>query len=121
MACAPIPSSKVAVTQAGSPTSSGCIHCCQLAVLCFLRPRLGPAASKHLDRLECRHNPGLDNGYELQGGGLSLTWTGLSGVQIDATAATRFTSNPARDPVTGDDADGSRRELQLWISARWSL
>jgi hemolysin activation/secretion protein len=66
-------------------------------------------------------NPGLDNGYELQGGGLSLTWTGLSGVQIDATAATRFTSNPARDPVTGDDADGSRREPQLWISARWSL
>ncbi|MFC4314734.1 ShlB/FhaC/HecB family hemolysin secretion/activation protein [Steroidobacter flavus] len=66
-------------------------------------------------------NPNLDNRYELQGGGLSVRWTAFSGVEIDATAATRFASNPARDPVTGDDADGSRREPQLWISARWAL
>ncbi|WP_116808530.1 ShlB/FhaC/HecB family hemolysin secretion/activation protein [Steroidobacter cummioxidans] len=66
-------------------------------------------------------NPNLDNRYELQGGGVSVTWTAFSGVEIDASAATRFAGNPGRDPVSGNDADGSRREPQLWISARWSL
>src|SRR5690606_25125967 len=66
-------------------------------------------------------NPDLDNRYELQCRGVSGTWAAFSGLAMHATAATRFARNPGRDPVTGNDADGSRREPQLWISARWAL
>lgn len=63
----------------------------------------------------------LRNRYTLDGMGGSIAWSGWPGLEVRATAATRFGGNPAADPLTGDDGDGSRHEPQVWITARWHL
>lgn len=63
----------------------------------------------------------LRNRYSLDGAGASVAWSGFSGLEVRATAATRFGGNPGADPVTGDDGDGARHEPQVWVTARWHL
>lgn len=64
-------------------------------------------------------NPGQRNSYSLQGTGMSLGWTPTANVELHAAVATRTSRNPARDPDTGADGDGSRHEPQLWVTSRW--
>jgi hemolysin activation/secretion protein len=63
----------------------------------------------------------LRNRYSLDGVGVSVAWSGFSGFEVRATAATRFGGNPGADPVTGNDGDGARHEPQVWVNVRWHL
>lgn len=62
----------------------------------------------------------LRNQYTLDGAGMTVAWSGLSGLEVRTTLATRFGDNPARDEA-GNDNDGSLHEPQLWLNARWRM
>jgi hemolysin activation/secretion protein len=57
------------------------------------------------------------NAQTLQGKGLSLTWRSLQGHELAATWSRRNGSNPAANPSTGPDRDGTRTLNRLWLSA----
>ncbi len=63
----------------------------------------------------------LDNQHSLQGIGASLGWSSASGIELHGTVATRTAGNPASDPLTHRDSDGSRREPQFWLTSRWEF
>jgi hemolysin activation/secretion protein len=56
------------------------------------------------------------NTYELDGAGISLSWTGPKGLSLEATYAHRLNDNP-NPTATGKDQDGSLRKDRLWLSA----
>ena len=55
------------------------------------------------------------NEYTLDGVGLGLTWTPASWCMVKGVVATRIKSNPAADPIMGNDADGTKREPRFWL------
>lgn len=57
------------------------------------------------------------NTQTLQGKGLSLSWRSLQGHELAATWSRRNGSNPAANPSTGPDRDGTRTLNRLWLSA----
>ena len=60
------------------------------------------------------------NRFHLAGNGLELAWDAPGTVQVRAALAHRQGSNPTRNPVTGLDADGTRRETRALLSiAKW--
>jgi hemolysin activation/secretion protein len=63
----------------------------------------------------------LTNRYALQGIGTSLGWSSPRGIELHATVASRTAGNPASDPLTHRDSDGSRREPQFWLTSRWQF
>jgi hemolysin activation/secretion protein len=58
-----------------------------------------------------------NNAQNLQGLGLSLNWRSLQGHQMSATWSRRLGHNPAANPNTGTDTDGTRTLNRLWLSA----
>lgn len=58
-----------------------------------------------------------NNAQNLQGLGLSLNWRSLQGHQMSATWSRRLGHNPAANPNTGADTDGTRTLNRLWLSA----
>lgn len=57
------------------------------------------------------------NTQVLRGAGLSLNWRSLQGHELSATWSRRHGSNPAANPTTGADSDGTRTLNRLWLSA----
>jgi len=57
------------------------------------------------------------NTQSLQGTGLSLSWRSLQGHELAATWSRRSGQNPAANPSTGADSDGTRTLNRLWLSA----
>lgn len=57
------------------------------------------------------------NGYDLSGAGFGINWGQASDLAIRASVAWRLGSNPARNPATGLDADGTRRDPRVWVTA----
>ena len=57
------------------------------------------------------------NSQSLQGVGLSLTWSSAQGHELVATWSHRVGQNPAANPITGADSDGTRTLNRLWLSA----
>ena len=57
------------------------------------------------------------NTQSLQGAGLSLNWRSLQGHELSATWSRRSGQNPAANPSTGADSDGTRTLNRLWLSA----
>ena len=58
-----------------------------------------------------------NNAQTLQGLGLSLNWRSLQGHELSATWSHRSGQNPAANPSTGADSDGTRTLNRLWLSA----
>ena len=58
-----------------------------------------------------------NNAQTLQGLGLSLNWRSLQGHELSATWSRRSGQNPAANPSTGADSDGTRTLNRLWLSA----
>lgn len=56
------------------------------------------------------------NVYALEGAGVSLSMTISPRLQVSATAAQRIGDNPAANPETGADGDGTKRDTQVWLS-----
>jgi hemolysin activation/secretion protein len=65
--------------------------------------------------------PSLRNHYALQGAGTSIGWSTPGGFSLRGSVATRTAKNPARDPLSGADGDGTSREPQLWFVSRWEF
>jgi len=61
-------------------------------------------------------NPDLDNRYTLRGAGTGLTLSLPAGFSARADVAWRIGDNPARDPDTGKDTDGTKRNPRVWAS-----
>lgn len=60
------------------------------------------------------------NWLHLRGSGAELSWDGPGAVQVRAALAHRHGSNPARNPVTLADADGTRKETRALLSvSKW--
>lgn len=57
------------------------------------------------------------NVQSLQGHGLTLSWRSRQGHDISATWSRRQGVNPAANPTTGADSDGTLKVHRLWISA----
>ncbi len=57
------------------------------------------------------------NTQSLQGTGLTLLWRGQQGQELSATWSRRIGSNPAAQPSTGADSDGTLKLNRLWLSA----
>lgn len=57
------------------------------------------------------------NTQSLQGAGLSLIWRSVQGHELAATWSRRSGQNPAANPSTGSDSDGTRTLNRLWLSA----
>lgn len=57
------------------------------------------------------------NNQTLQGVGLSLNWRDTEGRELTATWSRRMGHNPAANPTTGADSDGTRTLNRLWLSA----
>ena len=57
------------------------------------------------------------NTQSLQGKGLTLSWRSLQGHELAATWSRRSGQNPAANPITGADSDGTRTLNRLWLSA----
>lgn len=57
------------------------------------------------------------NRQTLQGVGLALSWRSLQGHELSATWSRRSGHNPAANPNTGADSDGTRTLNRLWLSA----
>lgn len=55
--------------------------------------------------------------YNLQGAGVSVTWTDASGWMTRATLAHRLGNNPNANTQTGEDQDGTRNINRLWFTA----
>ena len=58
-----------------------------------------------------------NNIQTLQGAGLSLNWRSPQGHELSATWSRRHGSNPAANPTTGADSDGTLTLNRLWLSA----
>jgi hemolysin activation/secretion protein len=58
-----------------------------------------------------------NNAQTLQGLGLSLNWRSFQGHELSATWSRRSGQNPAANPSTGADSDGTRTLNRLWLSA----
>ncbi|NVO06417.1 MAG: ShlB/FhaC/HecB family hemolysin secretion/activation protein [Rhodoferax sp.] len=56
------------------------------------------------------------NRYALQGGGLALSWQGVSGVRLALSWARRSQANP-NPTAGGNDQDGTRHIDRIWASA----
>lgn len=59
--------------------------------------------------------------YALRGSGVSVSWTGPSGIAVRATYAHRLGTNPNANTTTSMDGDGSRRLHRVWLSASLSF
>ncbi len=59
--------------------------------------------------------------YALRGSGLSVAWSGRSGVAVRAIYARRLGNNPNANTTTGMDGDGSRRLNRFWLTASASF
>jgi hemolysin activation/secretion protein len=57
------------------------------------------------------------NTQSLKGLGLSVNWRDMQGRELSATWSRRHGSNPAAQPNTGADSDGTRTLNRLWLSA----
>ena len=57
------------------------------------------------------------NTQSLKGTGLSLVWRSVQGHELAATWSRRSGQNPAANPSTGADSDGTRTLNRLWVSA----
>jgi hemolysin activation/secretion protein len=57
------------------------------------------------------------NDVTLRGGGLSLGWQGLRGVDLKLSVARRLLSNPLANAQTGADSDGSHKLNRVWFTA----
>jgi hemolysin activation/secretion protein len=57
------------------------------------------------------------NTQSLQGTGLTLLWRGQQGQELSATWSRRIGHNPAAQPSTGADSDGTLKLNRLWLSA----
>ena len=57
------------------------------------------------------------NRFELDGLGLSLTWTGPKGLNLKGTYAHRLGNNPNPDATTGNDQDGTLMHDRFWLTA----
>ena len=57
------------------------------------------------------------NTQTLKGLGLSVNWRDTQGRELSATWSRRQGSNPAANPSTGADSDGTRTLNRLWLSA----
>ena len=57
------------------------------------------------------------NTQSLKGTGLSLAWRSVQGHELAATWSRRSGQNPAANPSTGADSDGTRTLNRLWLSA----
>lgn len=60
-------------------------------------------------------NPIIDNDITLSSWGLSLSQTWASGLIVRASLGRQLGSNEGRDPVTGDDSDGSDSDFRAWV------
>jgi hemolysin activation/secretion protein len=60
-------------------------------------------------------NPIIKNDITLSTWGLSLSQTWASGLIVRASVGWQLGNNEGRDPVTGDDSDGSDRDYRAWI------
>ena len=58
-----------------------------------------------------------NNIQTLQGAGLSLNWRSPQGHELSATWSRRSGQNPAANPTTGADSDGTLTLNRLWLSA----
>jgi hemolysin activation/secretion protein len=58
-----------------------------------------------------------NNTQRLQGRGLSLSWRIPQGHELSATWSRRHGNNPAANPSTGADSDGTHISNRLWLSA----
>jgi hemolysin activation/secretion protein len=67
------------------------------------------------------NHPAVRNHYALAGVGASVNWTLPNGFALRGSVATRTAHNPARDPETREDGDGTAREPQLWVTTRWQF
>ncbi|MCE4556606.1 ShlB/FhaC/HecB family hemolysin secretion/activation protein [Roseateles cellulosilyticus] len=56
------------------------------------------------------------NRFHLSGSGVELTWEAPGGVTARAALAHRHGRNPTRNPVTQQDADGTRKETRALLS-----
>ncbi|MES9855540.1 MAG: ShlB/FhaC/HecB family hemolysin secretion/activation protein [Sedimenticola sp.] len=61
------------------------------------------------------------NSYNLHGYGIGIKVTQQNSYDISLTWARRTGKNPARDAVTGNDADGSRDLDRFWITALYNF
>lgn len=57
------------------------------------------------------------NRFNLSGAGFGVNWGKASELAIRASVAWRLGNNPARNPVTGQDADNTKRDPRIWIAA----
>lgn len=60
-------------------------------------------------------NPIIDNDITLSSWGLSLSQTWASGLIVRASIGRQIGDNDGRDPLTGDDSDGTDRDYRAWI------
>jgi hemolysin activation/secretion protein len=59
----------------------------------------------------------VPNRYALQGWGVGLDWSPMARVSLRAVLAQRIGSNPAAQPGTGHDSDGTLHTVQTWLTA----
>lgn len=75
----------------------------------------GEIVSRYDDRYIT--SPSHPNRYELKGFGVSLNYTQPSKYSLRLTVAQRLGNNPAANPTTGADGDGTRSVDRVWFSA----
>jgi hypothetical protein len=56
------------------------------------------------------------NTFDLSGVGVGLNWGQPGRWTLRATVATRLGSNPIRNSLTGQDADGTKRDLRTFAT-----
>jgi hemolysin activation/secretion protein len=78
------------------------------------------AAYHERARLQRDHNEGPGslnpNRFSLAGSGLGLSWGRANLLLVRAALAWRQGDNPVRNPVTGADSDGTRRNPRAYVS-----
>ena len=60
-------------------------------------------------------NANPQNQYQLSGVGVGLEWKLNQNFAFTANVATRLGSNPGRS-ATGDDTDGTHRNVRAWLN-----
>jgi hemolysin activation/secretion protein len=60
-------------------------------------------------------NPIIKNDFTLSSWGLALSQTWASGLIVRASIGRQIGDNEGRDPLTGNDSDGTDRDYRAWI------
>ncbi|NTV11897.1 MAG: ShlB/FhaC/HecB family hemolysin secretion/activation protein, partial [Zoogloea sp.] len=86
-----------------------------------LRETLSTAVFFDTARISRDHTPNIatqsPNGMSFSGAGLGVNYGKASDLAVRASVAWRIGNNPAANPVTGLDADGTHRDPRFWLTA----